>query len=70
MDRWGAIELSGFVCAYHSAVAGSNPKHTIYASSIYVVKFCTIFVTVFRKGRKQKQKKFGPFLKNVLTNEI
>ena len=22
--------LSGFVCAFHSAAPGSNPKHTIY----------------------------------------
>ena len=24
-------QLSGFVCAYHPAAVGSNPKHTIYA---------------------------------------
>ena len=29
-------KLSGFVCAYHPAVPGSNPMHTINACSIYV----------------------------------
>ena len=24
-------KLSGFVCAFHPATPGSNPKHTIYA---------------------------------------
>ena len=27
--------LSGFICAYNFEVLGLNPKHTIYASSIY-----------------------------------
>ena len=33
--EWGPRQLSGFVCAFHSAVPGSNPKHAIYAFSIY-----------------------------------
>ena len=24
-------QLSGFVCTFHAAALGSNPKHTIYA---------------------------------------
>ena len=39
----------GIVCAYHPAVMGSSPKHTIYA---FNVKLCTIFVIVLRKGGK------------------
>ena len=35
---------------YHVVARGSNPKHAIYAFPI-IVKFCTIFVTVFGKGR-------------------
>ena len=43
----GAPQLSGFPCDYNPAVHCSNPKHTIYASSICIVEI------VMRKGRKQ-----------------
>ena len=33
--RW-LPQLRGFVCAYHPAASGSNPKHTIYAFSICI----------------------------------
>ena len=48
-------QLRGFVCTYHPAAPGSNPKHTIYAFSI-----CIEVVT--RKGRnKQIEAGNGPF---------
>ena len=31
---------------------GSNPKHTIYASSIYIVEIETVFVIAMIQGRK------------------
>ena len=40
-----AAIVSGFVCAYHPVVMGSNPKHIIYA---FMVQFCTIY---YSKGR-------------------
>ena len=46
--------LGGIVCAYHTAAAGSNPKHTIYAFSICIIEI------VMRKGRK-KETGIGPF---------
>ena len=46
--------LSGFVCAYHPAF----PVLSNYSQ----IKFCTLFVIVWRKGRKrQKEAGFGPF---------
>ena len=41
----------GFLGAYHPAVLGSNPKHTIYAFS-FIVKLCAIFI-VNRTKRDQ-----------------
>ena len=55
--------LCGFVYTYHPAAAGSNPKHTIYAFSIYIIDI------VMTKGRnKQKEAGIGPFLKNLSNN--
>ena len=34
--------VSGFVYVYHSAIPGSNPKHTIYTYSIYSQILCYI----------------------------
>ena len=36
-------QLSGFVCAFHSAAPGSSPKHVIYAFIIYS-QICALFV--------------------------
>ena len=60
--------VGGFVGAYHPAVQGLNPKHPIYA---LIVKFCTVFVVVMRKGRKQtKRGRFGTHLFNTSNKEI
>ena len=45
--------LRGFICTYHSAAVGSNPKHTIYTFSICFVEI------VLRKGRKWTKKRPG-----------
>ena len=42
-------QVSGFVCAYHSGVQGSNPRQTIWLLP-FIVKFCIIFVIVLSKG--------------------
>ena len=43
------------------AVSDSNPKHTIWA---IMVKLCTKFVIVLRKGQKNKKEvRFGKYLK-------
>ena len=42
---------------YHLVFTGSNPTmHTVYA---FIVKFCTVFVIVMRKGTKTNKKKPG-----------
>ena len=43
MVDWWLPLLSGFVCAYHPAVPGSNPFR-------FIVKFCAVFVIVLRKS--------------------
>ena len=43
-------ELSGIVCAYHHAAAGSIPMRTIYAFS-FLVKF-VLYLYSMLKGRK------------------
>ena len=64
----GLPKLSGFVCAYHSAVPGLNHKHTIYA---YLVKICAIFVIALRKGRNKQKKRSGlPIIRNFLNNNL
>ena len=42
----GPPKLHGIACAYHSAAAGSNPKHTICAFPICIIEI------VMRKGQK------------------
>ena len=44
--------LSGFACAYHPWVLGSNPEHSIHD---FIVTLCTIFVIVLRKRTKINQ---------------
>ena len=46
--------LSGVVCAYHFAVLGSSPKHTIYAFIIYsicAIGICHVKSTKINKKR-------------------
>ena len=43
---WPPSQHCGFVCAQYPVAPGSNPKHTIYAFSIYIIE------NVMRKGRK------------------
>ena len=54
-----------YCCAYHSAVVGSNPKHTIYAFSIQ--KKSSENKNLFAKKYKNKQKEavIGPFFNNL-----
>ena len=42
--------LRGFICAYHPAAPGSNPKHTIYAFFQFVLDMCW-------EGNEHKQKR-------------
>ena len=41
--QWGAAIAQWFICAYHPATLGSDPKHTIYAFIIYS-QICAVFV--------------------------
>ena len=62
---WGPPLLNGFVSAFHSAVPGSNPKQTIYASSICSQIDCTC--QCVDKGTKiNKNAGFGQFLKSAM----
>ena len=53
-------QLRGFVCAYHPAATGSNPKHTIYT-------FFNLYCDCNEKKNENKQKEagIGPFLKTM-----
>ena len=56
--------LRGFVCTYHPAALGLNPKHTIYTFSA-----CIEIDIGMRKGQKlhEKEAGIGPFFKlNIL----
>ena len=58
--------LCSFVCAYHTAALGSNPKHIIYAVSI-----CIIEIVMRKEGKKRKEAGIGPFVsKNLLTRYL
>ena len=58
MDQGVPPQLSGFVCTYHYAASGSNPKHTIYT---FLVKLCTILSLCLEKdNNKQKRGRNWP----------
>ena len=64
-SSWGTPLFSGFVCAFHPAVPGSNPKHTIYAFSIlYYICHCI----EERKKNTQKEARFGQYFKKEHGN--
>ena len=53
--------VCGFICAYHPAALGSNPKHTIYAFPI-----CIIEIVMKKDENKQKRGQDWPiFLKKL-----
>ena len=68
-EIFGQSWLSGCVCADHHNVQGSNLKHTIFA---FMVKFCTIFVIVLKKGQKGKLNEagLGQYLKNISSYHL
>ena len=69
MSLWCPPLFSGFVCAYHPAVPGSNRKYAIYT---FVVKFNTTFVIVLRKRTKISEKRpdYNIFHKSLLVGQI
>ena len=59
----GVHSSVGFVCAYHPAISGSNPKHTVNANSIYTDEIASVFVVGMRKRQnKRRDAGIGPFL--------
>ena len=52
---------SGYVCAYNLVVPGSNPKHTIYTFSAYILEIETAFVIGMKKDKKRPD---WPIFKN------
>ena len=51
-------QLSGFVFVFHLAAPGSNPKHTIYAFSIYIVQ--TVYLSIeFEREKNENKTKRG-----------
>ena len=52
----GSLQPSGFVYAYHSAVPGSNPKFTIYTSSIYSQIFNHICQSVVKRTKINRKR--------------
>ena len=52
-------QISGYICIYHPAAPGSNPKHIIYAFSI-----CN-WIACDKYGNKQKETEIGPYLKKL-----
>ena len=54
---------SRFVSTFHSAVVGSNPKHTIYAVSSYSQILYYIYRYVDQWTNINKKARFVPFSK-------
>ena len=54
-------QLSGFVCAYHSAAPGSSPKYTIYTFFIYNV--FVLYLSCEKNKNKQKRGRVWPIFK-------
>ena len=57
------------ICAYHLAVPGSNPKHTIntFTSSNYVLKFP---MCLEKDENKQKEAGVGPYFNNLFLQKL
>ena len=54
----GPPYLSGFVCAIHHAVQGSNPKYPIYVFIIYILLY---YFYHCNEKRTKKDKKLAGF---------